>query len=136
MLAPGGRALVACWTALEDQAAHHAFFAALAPDEPDLAGVGAAPFAFADGAALGALFMDAGFADVDVVRVDHVARFASASEFVRSFTEGSPLALALATLPAERVAGLSEAALPALAPFEDDRGFAAPMATHLAVASV
>ena len=31
---------------------------------------------------------------------------------------------------------MREAALPALAPFEDDAGFAAPMATHVAVATV
>lgn len=136
VLAPGGRALVACWTAIEDQTAHHAFFAAMAADEPDVAAVGAAPFAFGDGDALAALLEGAGFAHVDVARVEHVARFASAEEFVRSFAEGSPLALALATMAPERVTAIREAALPALTPFEDDAGLAAPMATHVAIATV
>ncbi len=134
VLAPGGRALVACWTAIEDQTAHNAYMAAIAPFEPDLAGVGSAPFAFSDADALAALLEGAGFAQVDVVRVEHVARFASAGEFVRSFAEGSPLALALAGMPPERDTAMREAALPALAAFEDDTGFAAPMATHVAVA--
>lgn len=136
VLAPGGRALVACWTALADQRAHAAYMGAIAPLEPDLAAVGAAPFAFGDGDALAALFTAAGFAQVDVVRVDHVARFASAPEFVRSFAEGSPLALALATMPPERDRELREAALPALEPFADATGLAAPMATHVAIATV
>lgn len=136
VLAPGGRALVACWTAIEDQLAYHAYLEAIAPLEPDLAGVGAAPFAFGDADTLAALLHDAGFAQVDVVRVDHVARFASAAEFVRSFAEGSPLALALAGMPPERVTALREAAVLALAPFEDEAGLAAPMATHVALARV
>ncbi len=136
VLAPGGRALVACWTTLADQRAHHAYMEAIAPLEPDLARVGAAPFGFGDAAALTALLKDAGFARVDVVRVEHVARFASASEFVRSFAEGSPLALALAGTPASRDAAMREAALPALAAFEDDAGLTAAMATHVAVALV
>ncbi|HMS60784.1 MAG TPA: methyltransferase domain-containing protein [Solirubrobacteraceae bacterium] len=134
VLAPGGRALVACWTALTDQTAHQAYMAAIAPHEPDLAGVGAAPFTFDDGDLLAGLLEGAGFAAVEVVRVEYIARFASAAEFVRSFSEGSPLALALATMPPGRDAELREAALPALAPFEDDTGLAAAMATHVAIA--
>lgn len=136
VLAPGGRAVVACWTTLADQPAHHAYMDAIAPVEPDLAGVGGAPFAFGEADALGALLEAAGFASVEVTRVDHVARFASAAEFVRSFSEGSPLALALAAMPPGRADELREAALPRLAPFEDDAGLAAPMATHVAVAAV
>lgn len=136
VLAPGGRALIACWTGIEDQDAHRAYVDAIAPAEPDIAGVGTAPFAFGDGAALAAVLEGGGFAHVEVVRVEHVARFASAAEFVRSFSEGSPLALALATMPPERVAALQAAALPALTDFEDDDGLAAPMATHVAIATV
>ncbi len=136
VLAPGGRALVACWTALEDQPAYHAFVEAITPLEPDLESVGRAPFAFGDAGRLAALLEDGGFAQVDVVRVDHVSRFASAADFVRSFAEGSPLALALAGMPAERGAAIREAALLALAPYEDDSGLAAPMATNIAVGSV
>lgn len=136
VLAPGGRAVVACWTALADQGAHHAYMTAIAPHEPALAGVAAAPFASGDSALLTAPLEEAGFASVEVVRVEHVARFASASDFVRSFSEGSPLALALATMPPGRDAELREAALPALGPFEDAAGLAAPMATHVAIATV
>lgn len=136
VLAPGGRAVVACWTALEDQEAHAAYVRAIAPLEPDLAGVGEAPFSFGDSEALAALLRAAGFAEVDVARVDHVARFASAAEFVRSFAEGSPLALALASMPPERDAAMREAALPALESFESEDGLAAPMATYVAVARV
>ena len=55
---------------------------------------------------------------------------------MRSFAEGSPLALALAGMEPGRVAAIREAALPALAEYEDDAGFAAPMATHVAIATV
>ena len=136
VLAPGGRALVACWTVLADQEAHHAYMKAISQLEPDLAGIGGAPFAFGVEHALSATLEGAGFSSVEVVRVEHVARFTSASEFVRSFAEGSPLALALAGMPPERDAAMRAAALPALTRFEDDAGLAAPMATHVAIASV
>lgn len=132
VLTPGGRALVACWTALADQTAHDAYMRAIAPLEPDLAAVGASPFTLGAADELSGLLAAAGFRDVEVVRVEHTARFASASEFVRSFAEGSPLALALATLEPGRDEDLRAAALPQLAPFEDGDGLAAPMASLVA----
>jgi SAM-dependent methyltransferase len=135
VLSPGGRVLVSCWTPLHEQTAHGAFFEAIAPLEPDLAAVGAAPFSLGSADELGGLLAAAGLRDVAVVRVAHTARFASAEAFVRSFAEGSPLALALATLEPGRDEELRAVASPQLARFEDGDGLGAPMVSLVATAT-
>lgn len=134
VVAPGGRALVACWTGLEDQPAFRAFLEAAASLAPELVSVGEAPFTLGSADELSAHFEDAGFAQVEVVRVEHDAEFDSASEFERAFAEGSPVAIALAEIEPDKVAAIREAARRALEPFGSESGFRAPMATHIAVA--
>ena len=134
VIAPGGRALVACWTSLEDQPAFKTLLEAAGSLAPELVSVGEAPFALGSADELSAYFEDAGFTQVDVIRVEHVSEFDSAAAFERSFSEGSPLAIALAELDSDKAAAIREAALRALEPLASESGFRAPMATHIAVA--
>ena len=101
VLRPGGRAVVACWCEIESQPGYHAIAEVVGRRLPDGAGAANAPFALPDAATLGGLLEGAGFADVQVERVEGTARFASPEEFVRSFLEGSPMAFALADLSAD-----------------------------------
>ena len=133
VLAPGGRVAVACWAPMAEQEAQRRFDASVRELEPDLAAVGQVPFSLGDPDELAGLVAGTGFEDVVVARVELPAHFTSGDAFYRSFAEGSPLALALAELPAERVAALRELTLRAVEPLVDASGMRAEMVTHLAL---
>ena len=133
VLAPGGRVAVACWAPVDEQEAQRLFDAQVRELEPDLAAIGQTPFSFGDPQELAGLLTGAGFTDVAVARVELPAHFSSGEAFFRSFAEGSPMALALAELPAERVAALRDATLSAVQPLVDAGGMRAEMVTHVAL---
>ena len=133
VLVPGGRVAIACWAPIGRQEAQRAFDGAVREIAPDLLPVGLAPFALGDPDELGGLLRAAGFGDVAVARVELPAHFASADAFYRSFDEGSPMAFALAELPADRVAALREATLRAVEPLVGPDGLHAAMVTHVAL---
>ena len=133
VLVPGGRVAVSCWAGLEAQAAFGALAGVLREHEPDIAPVAGAPFALGDDDELRELLVAAGFEDVAVARVELPSSFASPEAFFRAMSEGSPLAFALAEVPAERVAALRDAVLTSLAPHVRADGLHDPMVTHVAL---
>lgn len=132
VLAPGGRAFVACWCEIATSPLHHTLAAVVREHHPEREPIAGAPFSFPDGDALRRLVAEAGFESVEVERIDGTARFASAEDFTRSFMEGSPMAIALADDPPEAKATLFAAVAAALRERVGDPAVA-PMATHLAV---
>jgi SAM-dependent methyltransferase len=89
-----GRAVVACWQGVEQQS----FFAAVVRSQAKHLGAtiedAGKPFTFGDGAALGAVLRDAGFARVDVQAHTVEARFPNPPQFIRMC-----VASALAVMP-------------------------------------
>lgn len=133
VLAPGGRAVVACWSELESAPGHVALTEVVGERLPEQEPVARAPFSFGGPDALRDLLAGAGFAEVEVERVDGAARYASAEEFARGFMEGTPMAMALADVPdAERAALVSDVADRVRARFGEP--VVAPMATSMATA--
>jgi SAM-dependent methyltransferase len=86
-LRPGGRAIVACWTGLDD---HEPFRRFAEIERPHLAAFGldvswdqlVAPFSLGRASVLGRLFVDAGAATVQIHRRSIEARFADADRFL------------------------------------------------------
>ncbi len=133
VLAPGGRALVACWCDVATSPLHHALADVVRDSYPDREPVARAPFSMPDAEELRRVVESAGFERVEVERVDGTARFASAEEFTRSFMEGSPMAIALADVAPEGRAAMT-AAIAAEIRTRVGEDAVAPMATHLAIA--
>lgn len=92
VLRPGGVALVSTWDRLEANPAtavlHRLACAEVPADPPQFMTV---PFSMFDVAALRALFLDAGFADVEVETVAAVGDAASATDLAIGFVRGNPL---------------------------------------------
>ncbi len=131
VLAPGGRAVIATWCELESSPAHAAFTAALQTHLPELAGASRNPFALAEPGTLLALLGDAGFVDTTVERVTRSARFVSADAFIRSFAEGSPMAIPLAAVPAHRREAALAEGRALLAPLVGATGLVFNLSTHI-----
>ena len=100
VLAPGGRAVVACWLAAD----HQAFFGVVVRAQAKLLGVSVdeagVPFTFGDAGALRDLLVDAGFANVEVTTHAIDARFPEPERFMQMCTNA-----ALAVMP-ERFGGI------------------------------
>lgn len=131
VLAPGGRAVIATWCELESSPAHAAFTAALQTHLPELADASRNPFALADPGTLLALLGDSGFIDTTVERVTRPARLVSADAFIRSFAEGSPMAIPLAAVPAHRREAALAEGRALLAPLVGATGLVFNMSTHI-----
>src|SRR3954452_18299865 len=133
MLAPGGRAGVACWCELDSAPAQRAITAAVVERFPEHESVARAPWALDDAEELRGLLHGAGFREVDVERVECVARFASPEDVARGYIEGSPFALAMAEVAPEE----SDALLRDIADRVRElvgEPVKAPMVTHIATA--
>jgi ubiquinone/menaquinone biosynthesis C-methylase UbiE len=131
VLAPGGRALVACWAQLDRAPLIRAMAGVLTEQLPDLAAMPRIPHAMTS-ERLRELFTAAGFAEVDLGEHEALTRWASPAAFVRTFREGTPMALVLATRDPAEVERLSvalEARLAQLA--RADGTLEAPMVTHV-----
>jgi SAM-dependent methyltransferase len=135
VLAPGGRAVVACWCEIDEAPGHLALAGALGRHFPEREAVARAPFSLADGDALAGLLSGAGLTDVEVERVEGVAQFASPEEFTRSFMEGSPMAVAMADVPPEQRDALARDIASSVRERVGDP-VAAPMVTHIATAHI
>jgi ubiquinone/menaquinone biosynthesis C-methylase UbiE len=101
VLVPGGRAVVACWAEMAASPAHEAIADVVAKLVPEAEAAARNPYSLASADALASLLREAGFADVEVERVEGDLRFPSAEELTRGYLEGSPMALALAHVGAE-----------------------------------
>ncbi|MCW3016066.1 MAG: methyltransferase protein [Solirubrobacterales bacterium] len=133
VLAPGGRAVVACWCDVETAPAHQALTDALRQHFPDREPVARVPFSLSSADELRSLLHEAGFGDVDVERVAGTARFSSPEDFSRSFMEGSPMAIAMADVPQEQRDALArDIAMNVRERFGEP--VVAPMVTHIATA--
>lgn len=132
VLAPGGRAVVSCWCAVDTAPGHEALVEAVREHVPDQEPMALAPFMLDDGEELGLLLTAGGFEDIEVERVDRLAHFASPEDLARSFLVGSPMALGLANVPAPvREALARDVAARVRERFGEP--VEAPMATNVAV---
>jgi len=132
VLAPGGRAVVSCWCEVESAPAHAALVEAVREHVPEQEPMALAPFMLTTADELEGLLTAGGFDDVEVERVELMVRFASGEEVARSLLVGSPMALALADVPAETREALSrDVAARVRERFGEPVD--APMATHIAV---
>lgn len=137
VLAPGGRAIVACWQPLAAQTLMRELVTAqaevlgLSVDDP----AAVVPFSL-DAEALRAVLVTAGFARVDVQAHTIAARFAEPARFLRMTTLA-----ALAVIPAFHgadpdavTARVTHVLGDRLARYRDGDALAFPMPTHLAIA--
>lgn len=134
VLGDGGRALAACWTGTEDQPLFHEFVAALDAHAPDLAGAARMPFSMtAD--RLGSLFEAAGFREVELAEHEDDGVWSSADQFVRTFRDGTPVSLLLASLDAGLVRRISDEVEERVAAHaQPDGSVRGPMRTYVAIA--
>lgn len=135
VLAPGGRLLGACWDAIDRNGVFASVFEALAERVPDVAAVARTPFAMTADRLAGAA-RAAGLADVEVGEVTLGGAWASTDLAVRTFLDGTPMALVLATRPPDEVAALRASALERVTAIAAADGtVTAPMTTHLLTAT-
>lgn len=133
VMAPGGRAVIATWSAADDGAGYAPIAEAFQrhrPDDPDPTRFIAAIFALSDGAEVARLAEAAGFDDVHVERRTGTVRFPSAEAWVEAFLGAAPVASVAELAPATRAAIVADAAT-ALQPYTDPTGLAFPLHTNI-----
>lgn len=134
VLAPGGRLLGACWDAIDRNGVFASVFAVLGDRAPDLAAVANTPFTMT-AERLAAAARDAGLQELVVGEVVLDGHWPSAETAMRTFLEGTPMALVLAQRPQDEVEALRAATLERLQTIAAPDGVVtAPMATHLLTA--
>jgi ubiquinone/menaquinone biosynthesis C-methylase UbiE len=137
VLAPGGRAVIACWQAYE----HQTFFADVVRAQARHLGVTEAqagiPFSFGSADALRGVLVDAGFARVEMETHTIEARFPHPEKFVRMTVNA-----AIAVMP-ERfgrvdpetfIAAITDDLRPHMARYTDAEYLQFPMTTNVAIA--
>lgn len=136
VLAPGGRAVLAIWKSLE----HQGLFEQLTETQARLfhmpmekAGLA---FSFGDGDAVKTTFEDAGFASVEIVEHEIVARFPHPDQFVKRMVGAvSAVMPHFATAEvAEAIAGVEQQLAPVLAHYTKDDHIVVPMKTNVVIA--
>ena len=138
VLAPGGRAVVACWLGLEAQPIYRALSAAA---ERHMGAPIAAPFSLGRAEELRATLEGAGFGRVEIEAVSKTVRFSDPGRFV-ALSVGAAAAVmpAFAQLdPAEKgrlVERVREDVEPVLREHTDGEALAMPTHAHIAVAFV
>jgi ubiquinone/menaquinone biosynthesis C-methylase UbiE len=138
VLAPGGRAAVAVWCALEHNRAFALFAEALGRHSRQAGDIMRAPFGWGDREALRNDLSSGGF-DQDRVRIvlaSMISRFPSPTELLRQEMLSSPIAGPLGELDDQAFAALVADVEETMEPYCDDDGVAIPMEAHLAIASV
>ena len=137
VLAPGGRAVTATWAEI----ARNPFFAAFAEVVQRRLGTPAmhTPFSLGDRGTLRPLFVDAGFATIEIERVERTVRFPSPDRFIELGVAGSSAAVpALQAMDAAERAALTEAVRADMAAplreFTDGDEVVFPMEAHLVLA--
>jgi SAM-dependent methyltransferase len=139
VIAPGGRAVIACWAGLDSQPAYR-ILDEIGQRHFGDAGFGG-PFALGDAAELTRLLGGARFHAVAVERVTRTVKFPEPARFVTlSFTAAAAFFPALAALDdatrAEKIAQAAAEATPALASFVDGDQLVMPMTAHIAIGRV
>jgi SAM-dependent methyltransferase len=130
---PDGRVLVACWQR-DDSSLFEQVAETIGEVDGDLQQVARTPFSMT-AERLGGILSEAGFGDVEVTLVEGEGSWASPEEAVRTFLEGTPLSLALASWEPDKVADLRARILDRARPdAAADGSLSTPMATHLALA--
>ncbi|GAA5107963.1 class I SAM-dependent methyltransferase [Haloechinothrix salitolerans] len=136
VLAPGGRAVIATWCALDDGDAGYAPIAAALqrhrPDDPAPLRFITAIFALSDPTELTRLLEHAGFDDIDVERRTGTVRFPSAEAWVEAFLAAAPVPSIASLSPATRAAIIADAAS-ALQSYVDSAGMAFGLHTNIAL---
>lgn len=138
VLAPGGRLALNVWQSVEQQPGAFAMANSLERHVgADAAAIRRRPFAFGDGSALEALFVDAGFRDVVVRPTVTIVRFSSAEAFTTRYLSGvGPLAALVSQADdAARSAVLADMRI-ALESHIDSEGLALPTVAHVVTARV
>lgn len=132
VLAGGGRALAACWD--REDSVFDVLVDVLGEFDPALQQVALTPFSMT-AERLEEIFRAAGFEEVAIEHLEGEAVWPSAELGVRTFLEGTPIALFLAGAEPGRVDGLRRRILERIGPqAEPDGTVRSPMSTHLAVA--
>jgi ubiquinone/menaquinone biosynthesis C-methylase UbiE len=133
VLAGGGRVLAACWDR-DDGSLFEVLVEVLGEFDPQLAQVARTPFSMT-AERLEEIFREGGFEDVTLGRLEGEGVWPSAEQGVRTFLEGTPIALFLAGVEPARVDELRRMILERIGPqAEPDGTVRTPMSTHLAVA--
>ena len=138
VLAPGGRAVIACWTDLPGTAGWHALTEALGRHAgPELADILRAPYALSDPGELRRLLEAAGFDDV-VIEVERVSgRFAGGAEqFAAGVAGSNPAAGPFAAIGDQQRSALVRELERAVAPLRDGDAIAFAMPSLIGVARV
>jgi ubiquinone/menaquinone biosynthesis C-methylase UbiE len=137
VLAPGGRAVVACWQGVEQQT----FFGAVVRAQAKLLGVSVekagTPFTFGDAGALRAVLGEAGFQNVEITTHVIDARFPEPERFIKMCVDAS-----IAVMPeqfggidpAQFAAGLTAECAEDLARYRNGDELRFPMVTNVALA--
>lgn len=134
VLADGGRALAACWM-VEPDSVFEQVVDVLRGFDADVAAGASQPFSMT-AERLEQIFREAGFGEVEVAQVSGEGVWPSAEQAVRTFMEGTPLALMLGARERAEVERLRAQILERAEGLTDDAGeLRTPMTTHLAVAS-
>lgn len=135
VLAPGGRAVIATWCAVDGGDAGYTPIAAALqrhrPDDPAPLGFITAIFALSDPSELTRLIDQAGFDDITVERRTGTVRFPSAEAWVAAFLAAAPVPSIASLAPATRTAIIADAAA-ALQPYVTSTGIAFPLHTNIA----
>jgi ubiquinone/menaquinone biosynthesis C-methylase UbiE len=136
VLAPTGRAVVACWKGLEEQG----LFQQLVETQSRLLNIpiekAAMPFSFGDKAVLEQTLLDAGFETVEVVEHELTVTFGEPNELVRRTTASAAAVMPeFADLDIEEAAALvSKVLAPVLAHYTKDGKIVTTMKTNVAIA--
>jgi ubiquinone/menaquinone biosynthesis C-methylase UbiE len=133
VLGGGGRVLAACWDR-DEGSLFEVLVEVLGEFDEQLAQVAKTPFSMTP-ERFEEIFRAGGFEDVTIDRLEGEGVWPSAEQGVRTFLEGTPIALFLAGVDPERVAELRTRILERVGPqAEADGTVRTPMSTHLAVA--
>jgi ubiquinone/menaquinone biosynthesis C-methylase UbiE len=134
VLVPGGRAVVMVWREIDRAPGFAVLAAALGRTiSADAEALMRAPFALSDAGELLRLLETAGLCDCAIRAQTGNVRFASAAKFVRSYTEGSPLAAIIATAPEQAYEKLVSEVQRDLDSCIEQNSLRFPIEAHLAV---
>jgi SAM-dependent methyltransferase len=137
VLAPGGRAVIAVWSSLQDSPGFDALAGAISSHlgADAAAGLRQGPFGYEPREDLRERLGAAGFSKVQTQEREKLVRFSSPDEFVRRYASSTPLAAAFSHADQNARVRLTEAVAAALKGFTSPAELAFPIVAYLAVAT-
>lgn len=137
VLAPGGRAVLAVWSSLEDSPGFDALTSAIGSHlgAEAAAGLSQGPFGYDPRDDLKRSLVAAGFSEVRVQEREKLVRFPSPDEFVRRYALSTPLASAFSQADQSARRRLTDEVAAALKEFTSPAELAFPTVAYLAVAT-